>query len=62
MANITLKDLEISNDSGSFVRDLSEDELDLQGGFLGIHINFKKLFKKVVGVVGVVKAVAGLLH
>lgn len=61
MANITVKDLANCTDNGSFVRDLSKAELDLQGGFLGIHINFKKLFKSVVKVVGVVKAIADLV-
>ena len=30
--NITVKDLTAYSDSGSFIRDLSDAELDLQGG------------------------------
>jgi hypothetical protein len=32
MANITVKDLVGYSDSGRFIQDLSEEELDLQGG------------------------------
>jgi hypothetical protein len=32
MANITIKDLSAYSYSGSFIHDLSEEELDLQGG------------------------------
>jgi hypothetical protein len=56
MANITVKDLANSTDNGSFVRDLSEAELDLQGG--GIFKFLKKVFKGLTKVVGLVKAVA----
>jgi hypothetical protein len=36
MANIKLKDLVNSTDNSSFIRDLSEDELELQGGWVWI--------------------------
>jgi hypothetical protein len=32
MANITIKDLSAHSNSESFVKDLSEDELKIQGG------------------------------
>jgi hypothetical protein len=56
MANITVKDLANCTDNGSFVRDLSEAELDLQGG--GLFKFLKKAFKGITKVVGVVKAIA----
>jgi hypothetical protein len=59
MANITVRDLTAYSESGSFVRDLSEEELGLQGG--GLFKFLKKAFKAIVGVVGVVKAVADLI-
>jgi hypothetical protein len=36
MANITVKDLSVSPSTESFIRDLSEDELELQGGWVWI--------------------------
>jgi hypothetical protein len=36
MANITVKDLSITQNDGSSIRDLSEEELELQGGFFPV--------------------------
>ncbi len=46
MANITVKDLTAYSDSGSFIRDLSDAELDMQGGGLF------KIFKSIVKAIG----------
>ena len=59
MANITVKDLANLQDNGSFIRDLSEAELDLQGG--GLRKFFRKVFKGFKKVVAVVDAVADLI-
>lgn len=59
MANITVKDLVNCTDNGSFIRDLSETELDLQGG--GLRKLFRKIFKGFGKVVAVVNAVADLI-
>lgn len=56
MANIIVKDLANCTDNGSFIRDLSEAELELQGG--GFFKFLKKAFKVLKKVVGVVGAVA----
>jgi hypothetical protein len=45
MANITVKDLAAYSDSGSFIRDLSDAELDLQGG--GLFKIIKGIFKAI---------------
>jgi hypothetical protein len=58
MANITVKDLANCTDNGSFIRDLSEAELELQGG--GFFKFLKKVFKGITQAVGVVKVVADL--
>jgi hypothetical protein len=58
MANITVKDLSNLQDNGSFIRDLSEAELDLQGG--GLFKVIGKIFKVITGAVKVVGAVVGL--
>jgi hypothetical protein len=59
MSNITVKDLANCTDNGSFIRDLSEAELELQGG--GLFKFLKKAFKVITKAVGVVKAVADFL-
>ena len=59
MANITVKDLANCTDNGSFVRDLSEAELDLQGG--GFFKFLKKAFKFIKKAVTVVDAVADII-
>jgi hypothetical protein len=38
MANIRVKDLANCTEDGSFIRDLSEAELELQGGWIPIAI------------------------
>ena len=58
MANITVKDLSNLQDNGSFIRDLSDAELDLQGG--GLFKVIGKIFKVITGAVKVVGAVVGL--
>jgi hypothetical protein len=58
MANITVKDLSNLQDNGSFIRDLSEAELDLQGG--GLFKFVGKVFKLIIGATKVVGAVVGL--
>jgi hypothetical protein len=45
MANITVKDLSAYNESGSFIRDLSDAELELQGG--GVFGFIKKVVKAI---------------
>ncbi len=57
MANITLKDLTNCTDNGSFIRDLSEAELDLQGG--GFFKFLRKVVRAVTDVFGVVKLIKG---
>jgi hypothetical protein len=59
MSNITVKDLVNCTDNGSFIRDLSEAELELQGG--GLRKLFRKIFKGFGKVVAVVNAVADLI-
>jgi hypothetical protein len=46
MANIKVKDLTAYDESGSFIRDLSDAELELQGG------GFFGFIKKVVKAIG----------
>ena len=58
MANIIVKDLANLQDNGSFIRDLSEAELELQGG--GLFKVIGKVFKVIIGAAKVVGAVAGL--
>jgi hypothetical protein len=58
MANITVKDLSAYSDSGSFIRDLSEAELDLQGG--GLFKIIKGIAKAIVGIFKVVEAVGSI--
>lgn len=58
MANITVKDLTAYSDSGSFIRDLSDAELDLQGGgFLKI---FKGIVKIATGIVSIIDGIGGI--
>jgi hypothetical protein len=57
MANITVKDLAGYSDSGSFIRDLSEAELELQGG--GFFKFLKKVVHAVTDVFGVIKLIKG---
>jgi hypothetical protein len=45
MANIKVKDLTAYSDSGSFIRDLSDAELELQGG--GVFGFIKKVVKAI---------------
>jgi hypothetical protein len=45
MANIKVKDLSAYNESGSFIRDLSDAELELQGG--GLFSVLKKVVKAI---------------
>jgi hypothetical protein len=45
MANIKVKDLSVYNESGSFIRDLSDAELELQGG--GLFSVLKKVVKAI---------------
>ena len=49
MANITVRDLTAYSESGSFIRNLSEDELDLQGGGLFEFIKFLKTASNKLG-------------
>jgi hypothetical protein len=58
MANITVKDLSAYSDSGSFIRDLSDAELDLQGGGLGKI--FKGIVKIVSGVISIINGVGSI--
>jgi hypothetical protein len=58
MANITVKDLTAYSDSGSFIRDLSDAELDLQGGGLGKI--FKGIVKVVSGVIGIINGIGSI--
>jgi predicted transcriptional regulator len=58
MANITVKDLSAYSDSGTFIRDLSEAELDLQGG--GLFKVIGKIFKVIIGAAKVVGIVGSL--
>jgi hypothetical protein len=57
MANIIVKDLSNCTENGSFIRDLSEAELDLQGG--GIFKVIKSIAKAIVGIFKVVDIVGG---
>jgi hypothetical protein len=57
MANIRVKDLENLQDNGSFIRDLSEAELDLQGG--GFFKFLRKVVRAVTDVFGVVTLIKG---
>jgi hypothetical protein len=58
MANIIVKDLSTYSDSGSFIRDLSDAELDLQGGGLGKI--FKGIVKIVSGVISIINGVGSI--
>lgn len=58
MANITVKDLSAYSDSGSFIRDLSDAELDLQGG--GLFKVIKKIAGAIVSIFKAVEAVASI--
>ncbi|PSB56548.1 hypothetical protein [Chamaesiphon polymorphus] len=58
MANITVKDLTAYSDSGSFIRDLSDAELDLQGG--GLFKVLKKIVKAIGSIFDAVEAVASI--
>jgi hypothetical protein len=57
MANVTVKDLANLRENGSFIRDLSEAELDLQGG--GFFKFLRKVVRAVTDVFGVVKLIKG---
>lgn len=59
MANITVKDLSAYSDSGSFIRDLSDAELELQGG--GLFKVFKKIVKAIGSIFNAVDAVIDLI-
>jgi hypothetical protein len=58
MANITVKDLTAYSNSESFIRDLSDAELDLQGGGLGKI--FKGIVKIVTGVISIIDGVGSI--
>jgi hypothetical protein len=58
MANITVKDLTAYSDSGSFIRDLSDAELDMQGG--GLFKIIKSIVKAIGSIFNAVEAVASI--
>lgn len=58
MANITVKDLAAYSDSGSFIRDLSDAELDLQGG--GIFKIIKGIVKAIGSIFGAVEDIVAI--
>jgi hypothetical protein len=58
MANIVVKDLVNCTDNGSFIRDLSDAELDLQGG--GLFKIIKGIAKAIVGIFKAVDIVVGI--
>ncbi len=58
MANITVKDLTAYSDSGSFIRDLSDAELDMQGG--GLFKIIKSIVKAIGSIFDVVEVVVSI--
>jgi hypothetical protein len=58
MANIIVKDLTAYSDSGSFIRDLSDAELELQGG--GVFGFIKKIVKAIGSIFNAVEDVIAI--
>ena len=58
MANIIVKDLTAYSDSGSFIRDLSDAELDLQGG--GVFGFIKKIVKAIGSIFNAIEDVVAI--